>query len=60
MTIWWILFGTFVAIVAVLLMATQAKDLYELFTGETWEERVEHLKTKNNEQRQKKSPEQGK
>lgn len=57
MEVWWILFGTFAVIVAVLLMVAHTKDLYELFTGETWEERVEHLKTKNNEQRQKKQTE---
>lgn len=46
MEVWWILFGIFAAVVAVLLTATHAKDLYELFTGETWEERVKRLKTK--------------
>lgn len=56
MEVWWILFGTFSAIVAVMLMVEHMKDLYELF----FEEKVKHTKNKNNEQRQKKSVEQGK
>ena len=56
----WIPIALGAAFVGILLLATQIRDLYEIFTGETWEERVKRLNTKNNEQRQKKQTEQGK
>ena len=32
-----------IAVALVLLIATHIQDVYELFTGETWEERVKRL-----------------